>query len=108
MVTRQRAHDRFLDRLAFILNNPIRRRLSPPASRISKLTIGPKYAVVGLGREPGFFLAPLAKTAGRAIGIDVSARMLERAAEHAEKNKVDVELLESNGNGSDWRVILWI
>lgn len=90
-------HKRIPDRLAFMLNNPIRRKLSPPERLISKLDISPRDVVVDFGCGPGFFLIPLARVAAKAIGIDVSTRMLERAASYAKKNKVTVELLQSNG-----------
>jgi ubiquinone/menaquinone biosynthesis C-methylase UbiE len=85
------------DRLAFVLNNPIRRRLAPPEGLISKLDISPGDVVVDFGCGPGFFLIPLAGVAAKVIGIDLSTRMLERAARHAKKNHVAVELLQSNG-----------
>jgi len=91
------AHKPFSDKLAFVLNNPIRRTLYPPERLIAKLDLGPNDVVVDFGCGPGFYLIPLAKTAGKAIGIDVSNRMLERAANHAKKAKVKVELLQNDG-----------
>jgi ubiquinone/menaquinone biosynthesis C-methylase UbiE len=90
-------HKRIPNRLTSVLNNPIRRRLSPPERLISKLDISPRDVVVDFGCGPGFFLIPLAGVATKAIGIDVSTPMLERAASYAKKNKVTVELLQSNG-----------
>ena len=72
MAARQYAHKRFPERLAFTLNNPIRRRLSPPSQLILKLNIGPSDVIVDFGCGPEFFLIPLARIAGKAIGIDVS------------------------------------
>ena len=91
------AHRRFSDKLAFVLNNPIRQRLSPPERLIAKFDIGPNDVVVDFGCGPGFYLITLARVAGKVIGIDTSSRMLELAANQAKKNTVTVELLQSNG-----------
>jgi ubiquinone/menaquinone biosynthesis C-methylase UbiE len=80
-----------------MLNNPIRRKLSRPDRLISKLEIKPKDVVVDFGCGPGFYLIPVAGVATKAVGIDVSARMLERASDYAKKNKVSVELMQSDG-----------
>ena len=90
-------HKRFPHRLAFILNNPVRKSLHPPQKLISRLDVGPNDVVVDFGCGPGFFTVPLAKVAGKAIGVDVSSRMLERAASYAKRNGVMVELMQSNG-----------
>lgn len=97
MASAHHAHKRFSDKLAFVLNNPIRRWFYPPERLIAKFEIRPSDVVVDFGCGPGFYLTPLAKAAGRAIGIDVSTRMLERAASQAKKNKVTVEPMQSNG-----------
>lgn len=90
-------HKQFPEGQAFILNNPIRRLLSPPKRLISKINIDSHDVVVDFGCGPGFFLLPLAKVARRAIGVDVSPRMLEKAAEHAKKELSAIELLQSDG-----------
>jgi len=90
-------HRRFPDRLAFTLNNRIRSFLSPPVELISKLDIGKADVVVDFGCGPGFFTVPLAKVAGKVIGIDVSPRMLERAASYASRSKVPIEFVRSDG-----------
>lgn len=87
------------ERLAFTLDNPIRRFLDPPERLIGKLGINPDDTVVDFGCGPGYFLIPLAKVARRAIGVDVSPRMLERASTKAKKKGVSVELLQSDGTG---------
>ena len=90
-------HKQFPESKAFVLDNPIRRLLSPPKRLISKINIGSHDVVVDFGCGPGFFLIPLGKVAGKAIGVDVSPRMLEKAAEHAKKELSAVELLQSDG-----------
>ena len=97
MTASHHTHRHIPDRLAFLLNNPIRRRLYPPERLISKLDISPRDVVVDFGCGPGFFLIPLAGVAAKGIGIDISTRMLERAASYAKRKKVTVELLQSNG-----------
>ena len=97
MAANHQTHKPFSDKLAFILNNPIRRTLYPPERLIATLDLGPNDVVVDFGCGPGFYLIPLAKVAGKAIGIDVSTRMLEQAAHHAKKAKVKVELLQNDG-----------
>ena len=90
-------HKHIPDRLAFMLNNPIRRILSHPDRLISTLEIRPKDVVADFGCGPGFFLIPLAGVAAKVIGIDVSSRMLDRASSYAKKNHVSVDLLQSDG-----------
>ncbi len=87
------------ERLAFTLDNPIRRFLDPPERLIGKLSIDPDDTVVDFGCGPGYFLIPLAKVARRAIGVDVSPRMLEKASTKAKKKGVSIELLQNNGTG---------
>jgi ubiquinone/menaquinone biosynthesis C-methylase UbiE len=90
-------HKRFSDKLAFALNNPIRRILSPPTRLLGKLDIAPSSVVLDFGCGPGFFLIPIAEIAAKTIGVDVSPRMLKKSADQANKNGVNVELLESDG-----------
>jgi SAM-dependent methyltransferase len=87
------------ERLAFTLDNPIRRFLDPPERLLGKLSIDPDDTVVDFGCGPGYFLIPLAKVARRAIGVDVSPRMLEKASTKAKKKGVSIELLQNNGTG---------
>lgn len=91
------AHRRFPDRLAFVLSNPLRNYFSPPDRLISKLDIGPKDVVVDFGCGPGFFTVPLAKIASKTIGVDISPRMLEKAASYAKRSGVTIETVESDG-----------
>ena len=97
MSTQHHGHKRFPEKQAFILDNPIRRFFSPPERLISKISIGSNDVVVDFGCGPGFFSIPLAKVARRTIGVDISPRMLERAARHAKKEGVTIEFLQSDG-----------
>jgi len=83
--------------LAFTLSNPIRSFLHPPEQFISKLHVGARDTVVDFGCGTGFFTVPLAKVAGKTIAIDVSSRMLERAASYAKRSGVTVEFMKSDG-----------
>lgn len=94
-------HKRFPERLAFMLNNPLRRRLSPPENLISKLEIGPEDVIVDFGCGPGYFTVPLARTARKTFGVDVSSGMLERTAAYAKKKRVDIGLIQSDGTRID-------
>jgi SAM-dependent methyltransferase len=97
LATKHGGHRRFPEFLGFMLNNPIRRFLNPPEQITSKLNVGSKDTVVDFGCGTGFFTVPLAKIAGRTIGIDVSGKMLDRAAENVRKNELIAEFLESDG-----------
>ncbi len=101
MPSSQHAHKRFPERLAFILNNPIRRAVSPPNDLISKLGVSQRDVVMDFGCGPGFFTIALAKIASKTIAVDVSSRMLEKTANYAERNHVAVELLKSDGTTID-------
>jgi len=98
LTAQQHAHHRFPERMAFLLNNPIRRKLNPPERLISKLGIDSSDVVVDFGCGLGFITIPLAKVAGKAIGVDVSPRMLERANRYAKRAHVSLELLQSDGS----------
>ena len=94
-------HKRFPERLAFMLNNPLRRRLSPPENLISKLEIGPEDVIVDFGCGPGYFTVPLARIARKTYGVDISSGMLERTAAYAKKKRVDIGLIQSDGTRID-------
>ena len=87
------------DRLAFTLDNPVRRFLDQPEQLIGKLGVNPDDTVLDFGCGPGYFLIPLAQVARRAIGVDVSPRMLEKGSRKAKEKGVSVELLQSDGTG---------
>lgn len=53
--------------------------------------------VVDFGCGPGFFTVPLRRIAGKTIALDVSPRMLERAASYAKKSGVTAQFLTSRG-----------
>ena len=90
-------HERFPDRLAFMLNNRVRRFLEPPDQLIAKLGLRASDVVVDFGCGPGFYTIPIAKVAARTIAVDVSSRMLERTTSNAKKNNVSVDLLMTDG-----------
>jgi ubiquinone/menaquinone biosynthesis C-methylase UbiE len=90
-------HKRFSERLAFTLNNRVRRSLEPPDRLISKLGLRPSDVVVDFGCGPGFYTIPMAKIVARTIALDISARMLERTNSNARKNGVTVDLLTTDG-----------
>jgi ubiquinone/menaquinone biosynthesis C-methylase UbiE len=91
------AHKRFPERLAFTLNNRVRRSLEPPDRLISKLGLGASDVVVDFGCGPGFYTIPIAKIVARTVAMDISPRMLERTDSNARKNGVTVELLTTDG-----------
>ena len=91
------AHKRFPEKLAFTLDNRIRRFLEPPEELISKLDLRKNDVIIDFGCGPGFYTIPIARTVTRTIAVDVSARMLERTGSNAKKNGVIVELLRSDG-----------
>jgi len=90
-------HKRFPEKLAFLLNNPIRRYFAAPEKLIEKFQINSGDVVVDFGCGPGYFTIPLARIARKVVGVDVSTRMLDKVAVYARKNEVAVELLQSDG-----------
>ena len=94
-------HKRFPEKLSFLLNNPIRRHFASPEQLIANFQINSGDVVVDFGCGPGYFTIPLARIARKVIAVDVSTRMLEKAAAYARKNGVTVELLRSDGTQID-------
>jgi 2-polyprenyl-3-methyl-5-hydroxy-6-metoxy-1,4-benzoquinol methylase len=90
------AHHCFSDKLAFMLNNPLRGWLSPPEELISKFGVGSNDVVVDFECGSGFFTIPLPRVSSRTIGVDASSRMLEKAAAHARRTGVAVEFIQSD------------
>jgi SAM-dependent methyltransferase len=90
-------HKRFSERLAFTLNNRVRRFLEPPDRLISKLGLRATDVVVDFGCGPGFYTIPMAKIVARTIALDISPGMLERTNSNARKNGVTVALLTTDG-----------
>jgi len=90
-------HRRFPERLAFTLNNRVRRFLELPDQLIFKLGLRASDVVVDFGCGPGFHTIPIAKVVAKTIAVDVSSRMLERTASNAKKNDVAVDLLMTDG-----------
>jgi SAM-dependent methyltransferase len=91
------AHKRFPERLAFTLNNRVRRSLEPPDRLISNLGLRANDVVVDFGCGSGFYTIPMAKIVARTIAMDISPRMLARTDSNARKNGVTVELLTTDG-----------
>jgi ubiquinone/menaquinone biosynthesis C-methylase UbiE len=90
-------HKRFPERLAFTLNNRVRRLLEPPDRLVSQLGLKATDVVVDFGCGPGFYTIPIARGAARTIAVDVSSHMLEKTVSNAKKNQVTVEALASDG-----------
>ncbi len=93
----EHVHKRYPERLAFTLNNRVRRFLEPPEQLISKLGLRATDVVVDFGCGPGFYTIPIARSTARTIAVDVSPRMLEKTVSNAKKNHVTVESLVSDG-----------
>jgi ubiquinone/menaquinone biosynthesis C-methylase UbiE len=91
------AYQRFPEKMGFLLNNPIRRILSPPQGLLSKLDIRPSEEVVDFGCGPGFYTIPLAEKASGVIGVDVSTRMLKQVANYAKRRGLTIETIQSDG-----------
>ena len=90
-------HKRFPERLAFVLDNRVRRFLEPPDRLISKLDLSASDVVVDFGCGPGFYTIPIAKLVARTIAVDISPQMLKKTGSNAMKNGVTVELLTTDG-----------
>ena len=90
-------HRPYSPRLAFILTNPLRRRLDPPYKLIDQILITNEDTVVDFGCGPGYYTIEIARRAKRTIGVDVSKEMLEKARRAATKTGVTIDFLESNG-----------
>lgn len=97
METPECAHRQFPAGLAFLLNNPLRRRLNPPHRLVHLLGIGPSDVVVDFGCGPGFYTVELARRAAKTIGVDVSPAMLAKARRAAQNAGLQVTLLQSDG-----------
>ncbi len=97
MCTLHHAHKRFPEKLAFFLDNPLRRLLQPPQRLISKLEIKSTDVVVDFGCGPGFYAIPIARIAKKTIGVDASEVILQRASKTTKKNNIAVEFLKSEG-----------
>jgi ubiquinone/menaquinone biosynthesis C-methylase UbiE len=101
VLLRDTKHKHCPERLAFLLNNPLRRRFGRPEDLISKLNIAPEHVVVDFGCGPGYFTVPLARIAQKVIAVDVSSAMLDKAAAHAKGNGLHVELIQADGTRID-------
>ena len=83
--------------LAFHLNNPLRRHFHPPEKTVSVLGVKGTDAVLDFGCGPGFYTIPFAKIAREVIAVDIQPKMLEKVARYAEKNRVKIKSLQSDG-----------
>ncbi len=90
-------HRPFSPRLAFILMNPLRRRLDPPHRLIEQVLITNQDTVVDFGCGPGYYTIEIARRAKKTIGVDISEEMLKKARRAAAKAGVTIEFLESTG-----------
>ncbi len=90
-------HPVFSHRLAFILTNPLRRRLDPPSRLIEQVRIDDDETVVDFGCGPGHYTLEIAKRARKTIGVDISEEMLKKARKAAAKAGVAIDFLQSNG-----------
>ena len=73
---------------AFFLDNPIRRLIQPPSELIEKLAINPNDVVIDFGCGPGYYTIELAKKAKRVVAVDLSAEMLKKTQNKAEKEEL--------------------
>ncbi len=90
-------HRPFSPRLAFVLTNPLRRRLDPPHRLIEQVLITKEDTVVDFGCGPGYYTVEIARRAKKTIGVDISVEMLKKARRAAAKAGVTIRFLESNG-----------
>ncbi len=95
----QHPHRPFPARLAFLLNNPIRRYVDPPSRVVDLLGLTPAEAVLDFGCGPGFYTIEIATRVWRTIGVDISNEMLAKARRAASKASVSVEFLLTDGEG---------
>jgi SAM-dependent methyltransferase len=93
----EHVHKRYPERLAFTLDNRVRRFLEPPDRLVSQLGLKATDVVVDFGCGPGFYTIPIARVVTRTIAVDVSSHMLERTVSNAKMNHVTVEALASDG-----------
>lgn len=97
LTAHRKAHRRFPEILAFTLSSPVRRLFDPPEQLVRKLKFKATDVVIDFGCGTGFFTIPIAKLAGRTIGIDISPSMLEKATSYAKRSGVTVEFMRSDG-----------
>jgi ubiquinone/menaquinone biosynthesis C-methylase UbiE len=70
---------------AFLLNNPIRRKIQPPSELVSKINIKPEDTVVDYGCGPAYYTLEIAKRAKTVFAVDISPDMLKKAKKAADK-----------------------
>lgn len=83
--------------LSFHLNNRFRRHSHPPEGIIDALGLRATDAVLDFGCGPGFYAVPFAKVAREVVAVDLQPEMLQKASQYAEKNRVKIKTIQSNG-----------
>jgi ubiquinone/menaquinone biosynthesis C-methylase UbiE len=80
------------------LNNPLKRLFDrTPQYFIKILRISSDWTVIDFGCGPGFFTIPFAMVAGRVVGVDVQAEMIDKAENYARKARVRAGFIQSDG-----------
>jgi ubiquinone/menaquinone biosynthesis C-methylase UbiE len=83
---------------AFLLDNPIRRLIQPPAELLEKLEINSGDVVMDFGCGPGYYTIEIAKKAKAVVAVDLSPVMLEKTQNKAAKAGVkNIQFLQSDG-----------
>ena len=83
--------------LSFHLNNRLRRHSHPPEKVIEAIGVKATDVVLDFGCGPGFYTIPFAKTAREVVAVDIQPKMLQKTSKYAEKNRVKIKTVESNG-----------
>lgn len=83
--------------LSFHLNNRFRRRSHPPEIIVQALRLKMTDVVLDFGCGPGFYTIPFAKNTKEVVAADIQTKMLRKVSEYAEKNRVKVKVVQSDG-----------
>ena len=83
--------------LSFHLNNRFRRRSHPPEIIVQALRLKMTDVVLDFGCGPGFYTIPFAKNTKEVVAADIQTKMLRKVSEYAEKNRVKVKVIQSDG-----------
>jgi ubiquinone/menaquinone biosynthesis C-methylase UbiE len=83
---------------AWLLDNPFRKIIQPPAELLEKLGVTSGQTAVDFGCGPGYFTIELAKKAGKVVAVDLQTEMLKKAQHKIAKAHItNVEFLQNNG-----------